>query len=245
MKLIIDIGNTSSKIAIFNYNEIIDFQIIEKLNKETLNSILEKHPKIKSSILSSVSKHDDEIISILKKNLFFIELTHSTPVPFNNNYATPASLGKDRIAIASAATSLYPKKNVLVIDAGTCITYDIITNNGDYLGGAISPGLRMRFKALHNFTHSLPLVNLPVNAKEVDLVGNTTSTSILSGVINGINAEMESTINQYKMRYNPLLTVISGGDYYYFEKLLKSNIFATPNIVVHGLKKILDFNEKD
>ena len=244
LKLIIDIGNTFTKLAIFSNDEIIDFQTTENIDIRLCESIFNKYPDITSSILSSVTDHDSEIMDFLSNKGIAIELTHHTPTPFINCYGTPDTLGKDRIAIASAATKLFPNQNVLVIDAGTCITYDLITSNNEYLGGAISPGLNMRFKALHNFTQGLPLISLPDEIKDVELVGNSTSTSILSGVLNGLIAELESTINEYKMSYNPLKTVISGGDYKYFEKLVKSNIFATPNIVVRGLKNILDFNEK-
>ena len=176
---------------------------------------------------------------------FFIELNHSTPVPFINSYTTPDTLGKDRIAIASAATKKYPGENVLIIDTGTSITYDFVTSNKEYLGGSISPGLNMRFKALHNFTHRLPLINLPDPDTEINLVGDSTESSILTGVVNGLIAEVENIIVQYNTKFSPLILVISGGDYKYFEKLVKSNIFAAPNIVVYGLKCILDFNEKD
>ena len=245
MKLVVDIGNSFSKLAVFENDDIIDFQIVDRLYISYLKSIVLKFPKITSSIVSSVAKHDEHIFDILKKQGTTIELTHGTIVPFTNSYSTPRTLGKDRIAIASAAVTLYPGKNVLVIDIGTCVTYDLILSQGEYLGGGISPGLEMRFKSLNNFTHGLPLVSLQECSPEIELVGNSTSKSIISGVINGLQLEVEHTINQYKMRYNPLITVISVGDYKYFEKLVKSNIFATPNIVVRGLKNILDFNEKD
>ena len=245
MKLVIDIGNTNAKIAIFNNDDIADFKVIENITPDSISLFLNKYPEIQSAILSSVSEFDRKIINLLETYASVIELTHNTPLPFKNKYNTTKTLGKDRLAIASAASTIYPEENVLVIDAGTCVTYDMINNKGEYLGGAISPGLNMRLKALNTFTDGLPLVDLPNDVNEIELIGNTTNSSILSGVIIGLTSEMENVINQYESRFPTLKTIISGGDYKYFEKLAKSNIFASPNIVIHGLKKILDFNEED
>lgn len=244
MKLVIDIGNSFTKLAVYKSDEIIYFKAIEIITIDILDATFKKYPEIGSSILSSVAVHDIWLNEYLKQQGFFIELTHSTPVPFINRYTTPETLGKDRIAIGSAAAQMYPDENVLIIDTGTSITYDLVTSEKHYLGGGISPGLKMRFKALHNFTHRLPLISLPDPEAEIDLVGNSTESSLLTGVINGLIAEVENIISQYNKKFSPLNTVISGGDYKYFERLLKSNIFAAPNIVVFGLKCILDFNEE-
>jgi type III pantothenate kinase len=243
LKLIIDIGNSFAKVAVFDNNEIIDFQINEKVDIKLLRKVFQKFPQINSSILSSVAQHDLQLVDLMAQNGFFVELNHSTPVPFINKYRTPETLGKDRIAIASAAVQLFPNENVLVIDTGTSITYDLVTSKEEYIGGGISPGLNMRFKALHNFTHRLPLVKMQDAEAKINLVGDSTETSILSGVVVGARAEVENIINQYCSLYSSLKIIISGGDHKYFEKLLKSNIFAAPNIVVRGLNYILDFNE--
>ncbi len=245
MKLIIDIGNSYSKIAIFNENTIVNFETLPSININYIELLYEKFPQISSSILSSVALHDTKINELLKRKGFFVELDYNTSVPFINKYSTPATLGKDRIAIASAAAQMYPNNNTLIIDVGTCVTYDMLTNKNEYIGGSISPGLKMRFTALHNFTHKLPLINLPNHDLKIGLVGNSTEASILSGVINGLAAEIESIVNQYSSMYSPLKIIISGGDHKYFERLLKSNIFATSNIVVTGLMYILNFNEKN
>ncbi len=245
MKLVIDIGNSFTKLAVFDGDEIVDFKPIENVTLDILKSTFQNYPQLVSSILSSVAKHDLGLNKFLMQKGFFIELNHSTPVPFINSYTTPDTLGKDRIAIASAATHMYPNENVLIIDMGTSVTYDLVESNREYKGGGISPGLNMRFKALHNFTHRLPLVKLPDPHTKINLVGDSTESSILTGVVNGLIAEVENIINQYNTMFSPLKVVISGGDYKYFEKLVKSNIFAAPNIVVYGLKCILDFNEKE
>jgi type III pantothenate kinase len=245
LKLVVDIGNTFTKLAVFHDDEIIDVKVVENPTITNFEAVFNLYPEIKSSILSSVGNQKPELLNFLSEKGNFLDLHHNTPIPFNNKYCSPESLGKDRIAIAAAAVKLYPNTNVLVIDSGTCITYDLITSDGNYLGGGISPGLKMRFEALHNFTHRLPLIEIPECSTKIELLGNTTESSILSGVIIGLKGEIEYTINQYEMSFSPLKTVISGGDYKYFDKLLKSNIFATPNIVVRGLKNILDFNEKN
>jgi len=244
MKLIVDIGNTFSKLAVFDNDVIISLKTIRNINVGELDQIFNEFSQINSSILSSVVLHDSKLKELLMQHGFTIELNHHTPVPFINKYGTPLTLGKDRIAIASAAAQLYTNQNTLIIDAGTSVTYDFVTSNKEYLGGGISPGLKMRFDALHNFTHKLPLIKLPTFDEKIDLIGDSTEKSILSGVINGLTSEIKSIVNQYSSIYSPLKTVISGGDYKYFEKLAKSDIFAAPNIVVTGLKCILDFNEK-
>lgn len=245
MKLIVDIGNSFTKIAVFKDNDIIDFKTIEKIDVPAIENVVLQYPELDSSILSSVGNYDSSINKYLKQLGFFIELDKNTPVPFKNCYSTPDTLGKDRIAIAAAAAYQHTGENLLIIDTGTCVTYDLITAEREYMGGSISPGIRMRFNALHNFTHGLPLVHVPNPETNVKLIGDSTESSILSGVVNGLLAEVENTINQYNKLFSPLKIIISGGDYKYFDKLLKSNIFATPNIVVKGLKNILDFNEKN
>jgi type III pantothenate kinase len=224
---------------------MISLRTVSRITIDKLDLILKEYPQISSSIISSVALHDIKLNNILNNIGFFIELDHNTPVPFINKYGTPDTLGKDRIAIASAATQIYPNENTLIIDAGTSVTYDMITHKKEFLGGGISPGLNMRLESLHNFTHKLPLISLPNYDEKIALIGDSTESSILSGVVNGLTAEMQHIINQYSNSFSPLKIVISGGDYKYFEKLVKSNIFAAPNIVITGLKCILDFNEKN
>lgn len=243
MKLIIDIGNSFAKIAVFKGDNIILLKTTGiNCHRNVEEIIIENN--ISSAIISSVSHNAEKIKQVLlSAKINFIELHHNTLVPFVNRYDSPATLGKDRIAIAAAAVSMYPDNNVLVIDAGTCITYDFVNKNGEYIGGAISPGLYLRLKALNTFTSRLPLLEMPPPEMDIDLLGRNTNDSILSGVFCAAQSEIQAIISRYQQQYSPLITVISGGDYKYFEKLLKSNIFATPNVVVLGLKKILDFNE--
>jgi type III pantothenate kinase len=158
-----------------------------------------------------------------------------------NKYDSPETLGKDRLAAAVAGNHLFPNQNVLVIDAGTCIKYDFINAQAEYLGGAISPGLQMRFNALHIFTEKLPLIELTVFKT---LIGKNTTDSLLSGVINGTLSEIDGIIDQYREIYPEIQIVLSGGDAEYLVGKLKKGIFAVSNIVLQGLKIILDYNDK-
>jgi len=239
-RLIIDIGNTLVKLAVFNNDRADTIEHLPSIDTESLQNLLAKYPEIKSSIISSVRNYPAELDRWLENHFYHIRLSPSTPLPFNNKYNTPETLGKDRIAAAAAALKIFPGNHVLVIDAGTSITYDLITADKNYLGGGISPGIQMRFKALNTFTDKLPLIGDIVGTP---LIGTDTKTSIMSGVLNGVLAEVEGIIKRYSEQYKPLKIIISGGDYKYFDKKLKNSIFATPNIVMQGLIEILRFNE--
>ncbi len=242
MRLIIDFGNSLKKIAVFDKNKLVQLSTYEEFNIEILIEIAEKYPKITSAIISSVIHYPQNIDDFLQKNFFFIKLNSETPIPIQNLYKTPITLGNDRIAAVVAASNKFKNEHLLVIDAGSCITYDFINKDMEYLGGSISPGINLRFKALHHFTDKLPLLNY----ENIDyLVGKTTQESILSGVINGLAAEIDGVIGSYKEIYNKLTIIMSGGDHKYFDKRLKNNIFALPNIVLLGLNVILDFNEAE
>ena len=160
-------------------------------------------------------------------------------MPFTNNYATPETLGVDRIALITAAANQYPNKNILVIDAGTCVTYDFLNHQNSYLGGAISPGLTIRYEALHNLTAKLPLLK---TEDTTFLIGNSTETSIHSGVINGLVNEIDGTIQQYQQEHTDLTVILTGGDTNFLAKRLKSSIFANSNFLLEGLNHLLKIN---
>ncbi len=240
MRLILDFGNTLKKIAIFDENDLVQLYTYEKVGLKELKLISKKFRKIQSAIISSVVSYPSEIDDYLRMQYFFVKLNSQTPIPITNNYQSQSTLGNDRIAAVVGACDMYRSMNLLVIDAGSCITYDFLSEKGEYVGGAISPGLMLRLKALNSFTDRLPLLK-PENIDY--LIGKTTEQSILSGVINGITAELEGIINTYREAYENLTIIMSGGDYKYFDKRLKNNIFALPNIVLLGLNVILDFNE--
>ncbi len=238
MNLIIDIGNTRAKLAIFKRNKIIKkiASDIESIQKNVQK--LKKDFSIKNCIISSVSKFNTSKFENSNDFDKLIELNQHTKIPFKNKYDTPATLGVDRIALASAAVTKYPDKNILIIDAGTCITYDFVTTNNEYLGGAISPGIKIRYKSLHTFTANLP----QLKKSNFELIGTDTESSIHSGVLNGLIQEIEGVIRQYKAKYQNLTIVLTGGDTNFLAKMLKSTIFANPNFLLEGLNNILIYN---
>ncbi len=243
LKLIIDIGNTQTKTALYKKGELVYINKTVKTPKYIVEKALEKGV-VSSCIISTVKNDDKTLQNLLEKNdIKTLMLRADTPVPFTNLYKTPETLGKDRLALAARAVRLFPNKNTLIIDAGTSITYDYINNQNEYLGGGISPGLQMRFKALHTFTDKLPLISVENNISPI-LIGETTREAILSGVINGIIAEIDGIIDAYKQKFSDLNIVLSGGDYKYFDKRLKNSIFARSNFVLEGLLEILNFNEE-
>jgi type III pantothenate kinase len=189
-----------------------------------------------------VRKDSNKLELFLAQKFRFVMLGSKTQLPFKNLYATPETLGNDRVAAVAGAQSLFPGRDVLVIDAGTSITYDLLTAKGEYRGGGISPGLQMRFDALHTLTSKLPLIKAE-REKEIILIGNSTKTAILSGIQNGVLQEVDGIIECYKADFPGIKTLICGGDNKYFDKYLKNNIFAAPNLVLQGLMKILQFNE--
>jgi type III pantothenate kinase len=240
MKLVIDLGNTFQKYAVFSGDEIVYYEAPDLVTMKSLLSVFNLFT-INSAILSSVIHHDKEIESIVRSRCDCVILDDKTPLPFKNTYKTPETLGKDRLAAAVAGSNMFPGKNVLVIDAGTCIKYDFINAQAEYLGGSISPGLQMRFDALHTFTEKLPLIEL---ADFKPLIGINTTESLLSGVINGTLAEIDGIIDRYREKYPEIQVVLSGGDAEYLAGKLKNEIFAVSNIVLTGLKIILDHNDK-
>jgi len=240
MNLVIDIGNTLVKMAVFDRREIIHHNTFSDIHLDEINATLSQFPDIDACIIGSVRKLPENLQDGLRKNISFHILDPESKLPITHEYRTFETLGADRIAGVVAANHLYPEKNVLLIETGTCITYDLIDAHGVYRGGGISPGIRLRLAALHNFTDKLPLVE-PVS--DPVLVGNTTEASIRSGVINGVKAEVSGIISQYEGDYENLTIILSGGNLEYFDKNLKNNIFAVPNIVLTGLNIILEFND--
>ncbi|MFK7809023.1 MAG: type III pantothenate kinase [Saprospiraceae bacterium] len=238
MNLIIDIGNTRVKLAAFEGKEIQQKWLWPTLEEEKLLRLI-KRKKIKQIALSSTRGTDKALLKRLSKVVPVLELSAKTPLPIINSYKTPKTLGKDRLAAVIAANDLFPNKNCLVIDAGTCITYDLITKAGEYLGGGISPGVDMRFKAMDTFTAKLPLVK---RTKEIALIGNTTDTALRSGGALGAVFEVAGFIKAYRKEFSPLTVILTGGAADFFEAHLKTKIFVNHNLVLLGLNKILNHN---
>ncbi len=238
--LAIDIGNTSTKSGIFQDGELVEVISSSPESLGTaLDGLLAKY-SVSATIISSVRDYDAKIAEKLRANGPCLLFNHRTTIPLTNRYETPETLGLDRLAVAAGGYALNPGKNVLVIDAGTCITYDFVNREGEYLGGGISPGLTMRLKALNDYTGRLPKVTLRPHQ---NLVGHTTEESILSGVVNGAIAEIEGMIERYGEQYNQLDVILTGGDAEIFETNLKSDIFAISHLVLKGLNQILAHNE--
>ena len=240
MQLILDFGNTFQKCAVFDNENMVSDVKFENISLQDISDYSKGFPLIKSCILSSVMNTPNDILEYLRSNYAFIELDSSTKVPIYNKYSTPETLGKDRLAAAVAVSKLAKNKAALSIDIGTAIKFDIVNSEKEYLGGSISPGLFLRFKALHTFTAKLPLVDY--NNLHA-LIGSDTQSSILSGVMNGAIAEVNEFIEMYKSQYNGILIFITGGESIYFVNHIKSEIFAVSNLVLIGLNEILLFNE--
>ena len=241
MNLIIDVGNTYTKLAIFKNNKLIDRASIETKNcKVEIIKLQKKNKSVKSAIVSSVGNLDKETLEFLNIEFKLHLLSHKSKLPFSNLYSTPNTLGIDRIALVCASVEQYPDNNVLIIDAGTCITFDFINAKNEYLGGAISPGIRMRYKAMHNQTANLPLLDTEVPKS---FIGDATATSMHSGVVNGVFNEIDGCICQYKEEYQDLTVILTGGDAKMLSKQLKSSIFANSNFLLEGLNFILQYNQ--
>lgn len=238
MNLIIDFGNTRVKAALFNGQQLTVTKAYNSVNELVADKAF--YSDANRCIIGSVVNTDTKITEALQhiKDVRFF--TSETKIPLKNLYKSASTLGSDRLAAAVGAYSLYPLKNSLVIDAGTCLKFNFTSGKAEYLGGAISPGLQMRFKALQHFTDKLPLISMPDDFDK--LIGQNTEESILSGVINGILQETDGVINEYKKLYPDLTIVVTGGDTDFFVKHLKNRIFAHPHLVLVGLNEILIYN---
>ncbi|OQD42510.1 pantothenate kinase [Croceivirga radicis] len=242
MNLVIDKGNTQVKYGVYQRNSLLLFKTSDADDfLETIKKIFDEYPNIKQSIYCSVGGVDQKEIKILTLFNKVHVLSPTSKVPFSNNYATPASLGVDRMALATAAFYYNQYGNTLVIDMGTCITYDIVNADGTYLGGAISPGLAMRYKALHGQTNKLPLLTVEA---PLSLIGNSTVQSMHSGVVNGIIHELDGVILEYKNRFKDLTVILTGGDGQFFAKRLKNSIFANSKFLLEGLNYLLEYNKQ-
>lgn len=239
MNLVIDIGNSLQKIAVFCKDEMIHYEVFDKISKENIVSIISNF-EINNSIISSVSEFDTEIVEFLKSELNHINFTQKTKLPILILYKTPETLGLDRIACAVGANSFFPNQNVLAIQVGTCLVCDFVNVENEYLGGSISPGMKMRFEALHKLTANLPLI---AENENVELIGKATEISIRSGVMNGICYEIDGAINSYKEIYPNITVVLTGGNMQFFQKSIKNTIFAAQNLVLTGLNEIIKYNE--
>ncbi len=239
MNLIADIGNTFVKLAVFDAGRIAEV-CLDDHSLSRLSGLCAKYP-VEAAILSAVTDIGEEALRPLTdKQIPVMWLDHLTPLPIINLYETPETLGMDRLAAVVGAWQQCPGRDLLVIDAGTAITYDFLDASGQYHGGNIAPGLRMRLQALHDYTGRLPLVP---EAGDLPLLGRNTETAIRAGVKRGIAYEIRGYIASLKDKYPELLVFLTGGDEFSFDTKLKSIIFADRFLVLKGLNRILDYNK--
>jgi len=238
MNLTVDWGNTSIKFGFFNGDKLVDnHSINEPLTEEIYSYLATKN--FTSSILCSVVKHPKQLENELKKKGDLVIFDHKTPIPIKNKYATPETLGKDRLANAVGGAMKIKNQNVLVVDLGTCNKMDYVDSKGHYLGGLISPGYLMRFEALHQFTDKLPL--LPAQ-KATKLTGDSSKSSIISGVYNGYIAEINGLMDSFTDVYQDFNIILTGGDAIFFDKALKNIKFVDQFLTLFGLNEILKHN---
>lgn len=241
--LVIDIGNTLVKAAVFENNRIIDLQKHTQIQTDLIEQLIKSY-QIKNLIVSSVTNDtgfdEVQVSNQVNYHRFSKQSKHS----ITNQYKTPQTLGLDRLAAVIGANTLYPKHHVLVMDAGTCITYDSVTPQAEYFGGSISPGIKMRFEAMNHFTSKLPLVNF--NSDFSAAYGDDTITAISSGAINGAVYEAEGFFKQYIKKYKDAKIILCGGDSAFFDTKFKNSIFAhsilhEPNLVLIGLNTVVNY----
>ena len=235
--LCLDFGNTRFKAAVFNGPEIKQTFVLNN-PADDLKKILEQH-RPDYSILSSVVHHAEEIDALLMDQTRFHQLSSTSKLPFTIPVGKPETVGADRLAIAAAAVHLFPQKNILAIGLGSCITYNLINNKHQWMGGSISPGMEMRFKAMNAYTAKLPLVKADWN---VPLIGYDTTTNLQSGVILGMAKEIDGMVEEYEKRFGNFNVLLTGGDIPFFEPHLKSKIFAIPDLIFKGLYAINQIN---
>jgi type III pantothenate kinase len=236
MNLAIDLGNTRAKLAVFEENKIIKEFYTYDFTREFLLDILDKF-EVKNSIISSVVHHKSEIAELLGQKTFFVELTSETPTGLTLDYQTPETLGRDRIAVAVGAVDIAPNKNILIADIGSCMTLDLVTADRVFCGGNIAPGFGMRIRAMHDYTAKLPMAEL----REPDnLLGKTTSQAVLNGAYWGIVAEINFIFELLQKEYLDLVLILTGGDAHFFAGEIKYCTFASPNLLLFGLNRILD-----
>lgn len=240
--MVIDIGNTNMKVALFvndNLDGVLSFS--NRAHKK-LEDLLEKTTTHRG-ILSNVSKLNKPVANLFRRNMDLIKFSYTTDVPISLNYRTPKTLGTDRIANAVGAHKLHPDKNVLIIDFGTCIKFDVVTTEGVFQGGAISPGIKMRFKSMSKMTGKLPKIKDWKESEEI-WPGKDTRSSMASGVVQGIQAEILRYMDISREHYDNLIVIATGGEFGFFDKAFKNIIFAHPYLTLEGLHEILKYNNR-
>ncbi len=240
MFLVVDIGNTLQKAVLFDALGNVAGHVCGECVGAAEIASLCRERDVRAALISAVGNVSEELVGWLARRTRLLRLSPAIKLPVTLKYETVGTLGPDRMACAAAAAAMFPNENVLVVQAGTCLVTDFVSAEKEYRGGSISPGLQMRFKALHRYTAGLPLVT----PQQIEAyTGSSTRQSLLSGVINGMAAEIDGFVNRYRMDYPGLKVILTGGDASFLERYLKNRIFAAPNLVAFGLYIILKYNE--
>ena len=241
MNLIIDIGNTVAKVAVFDLDgSIKDIVYCSNQSLDCIAALCSTY-SVDQGIVATVIDLNQKVVDMLDSlPIDLIWLGSSTPLPITIAYKTPETLGYDRVAAVVEANGRFPGEDILVIDAGTALTYDFIDKKGSYYGGNISPGVKMRLKALHEFTNRLPLVE---PEGEIVPLGQTTEEAIRSGVLRGVELEIRGYIEELRTKHPSVLVFLTGGNDFSFDSKLKNSIFADRFLVIKGLNRILNYNK--
>jgi len=236
--LCFDFGNTRLKVAVFKDEQLVEIIVLEDDSDATIAGLVNKYQP-QNSILSSVVNHNQTMEAILSSTTRFHLLNSQTKLPFTTPVGKPETIGADRLALSAAAVHIFPKAHNLVIGMGSCITYNFVNKDSEFMGGGISPGLEMRLKSLNHYTAKLPLVSANSN---VPLVGYDTVTNILSGVILGIVYELDGFIDEYRRKFDNFNVLLTGGDMVYLASHLKNKIFADSELIFKGLYALSQVN---
>ncbi len=238
MNLVLDFGNTRFKAGLFKASELVEQQSFYSIAE--LLQYIKGLNSVQHCLIGSVTGDHAEVLDFCSKKFETSLFKADTKTPLKNLYKSALTLGSDRIAAAVGAYSFFPAQNVLSIDAGTCIKYNFVNANNEYLGGAISPGIPMRLKAMNHFTHALPLVETDKNYEK--LTGQNTQESLLSGALVGATCEVDAMVERYQAQHKNLQVVFCGGDSDYLCKQVKNRFFANQHLILYGLNTILNFN---
>ena len=242
MNLVVDIGNTLLKLAVFDDGRLVAQQCVGELREETFAGLLGGARAARAVVASTRGEAPAIVEAVRRHTDYLLEFTPATPVPIGNAYLTPATLGRDRLAAAVGAATLYPGRNALIVDFGTAVTLDFVSADGVFRGGCISPGMAMRFRALHEYTAALPLCDATDSA---ELLGRTTDEAVRLGVMNTLAFEIEGYIARMQGKIEDLCVIFTGGDTNFFAKRIKNTIFANCNLVFWGLNRILEYNASE
>ena len=242
MNLVVDIGNTLLKLAVFDGGRLVAQQCVGELREETFAGLLGGARAARAVVASTRGEAPAIVEAVRRHTDYLLEFTPATPVPIGNAYLTPATLGRDRLAAAVGAATLYPGRNALIVDFGTAVTLDFVSADGVFRGGCISPGMAMRFRALHEYTAALPLCDATDSA---ELLGRTTDEAVRLGVMNSLAFEIEGYIARMQGEIEDLCVIFTGGDTNFFAKRIKNTIFANCNLVFWGLNRILEYNARE